>query len=66
MQDLIALEACRPDVARVVPLPLCIQQISTPLVLKAWRQALEPHPDRRFSSHILTGTAEGFRIGFDR
>ena len=65
MQDLIAFEACRPEV-KVAPLPQCLQQVSTPLIQAAWEEALASHPDQRFSSYILTGIAEGFRIGFNR
>ena len=37
--------------------------ISTPLVLDAWRVALQSHPDRGWVECLLTGMHEGFRIG---
>ena len=38
----------------------------SPLVLESWRKLLIHHPDRMYVNYILSGIAEGFRIGFDR
>ena len=40
-------------------------EVSTPLNLEAWQEALAPHPDQAFAGYITQGIAEGFRIGFD-
>ena len=37
--------------------------ILTPLVLDAWRVALQSHPDRGWVECLITGMREGFRIG---
>ena len=37
--------------------------ISTPLVLDAWRVALQSHTDMGWVECLLTGMREGFRIG---
>ena len=37
--------------------------LSTPLVLDAWRAALQSHPDRGLVECLLTGMREGFCIG---
>ena len=37
--------------------------MSSPLVLDAWRVALQSHPDREWVECLLTGKREGFRIG---
>ena len=43
-------------------------QICSPLQdnLPAWRASLAAHPDGEFSSFILQGIEQGFRIGFER
>ena len=62
-EDLVKLEACR--ASRSVELPAGATQITTPLVARAWEQALAQHPDRQFRSYILQGIQQGFHIGFD-
>ena len=42
------------------------REISTPLDWRTWSAKLSDHPDKRFSSYILSGIREGFRIGFIR
>ena len=42
------------------------QSVNSPLQLQQWMQDLHLHPDREFSSYILRGIKEGFRIGFNR
>ena len=37
--------------------------ISTPLVLDAWRVALQSYPDRGWVERLLTGMRKGFHIG---
>ena len=36
---------------------------SSPVRVEAWRSALAKHHDREFALFIVTGLAEGFRIG---
>ena len=38
---------------------------ATPLVMRAWCQALEDHPDKEFVAYILAGLCQGFHIGAD-
>ena len=40
--------------------------ITTPLIFKEWVNLLSSHPDAEFSHYVLTGLAQGFRIGFDK
>ena len=64
--DLLALErrglsTCPP------PLPAIpnFSRIVTPLVLHAWEQALEYHPDSKFRDYLTNGLCHGFRVGFN-
>ena len=60
-EDLLALDSCREyaDPSHLVVL----REISTPLDWSMWSAKLSDHPDKHFSSYILSG---GFRIGFIR
>ena len=55
-----------------IPPPPLIQQWyrpfhhTSPLILPAWQEMLQSHPDRRYVSFLLQGIAEGFRVGMDR
>lgn len=40
-------------------------KIVTPLRVYEWRANLSSHPDKEFYSYIISGIANGFRIGFD-
>ena len=46
-----------------VSLRVAAAPISTPLVLDAWRVALQSHPHRGWVEYLLTGMREGFCIG---
>ena len=56
--------------AEVVPVEkrICpeLYTYTTPLIFKEWVNLLSSHPDAEFSHYVLTGLAQGFRIGFDR
>ena len=39
---------------------------STPLRPGAWARLLDTHPDKAFSSYLVDGIKNGFRIGFNR
>ncbi len=62
-RSLQALEACRAGTS--VALPEEAIEITTPLILSAWEQALEAHPDREWVKYLLGGIAQGFHIGFN-
>jgi len=63
-EGLLALDSCREyaDPSHLV----VSREISTPLDWSRWSAKLSDHPDKRFSSFILSGIKEGFRIGFIR
>ena len=61
--DLLCLDLCR---GSGQSLPPCISQISTPLNITAWSQALRHHPDRALARYLINGLTHGFRIGFRR
>ena len=61
---LLALHSCiNPDPQSINILSL---EVYSPLNLHQWMQDLQLHPDKEFSSYILRGIREGFRIGFNR
>ena len=64
MDDLLALDACRPSPHGTLPYPLA--DFTAPLPVAAWSRYLGDHPDRKFSAYIIKGLSSGFRIGFDR
>ena len=64
IDDLLALDACRPSKLLFILDVLC--SISTPLKLAAWSLALASHPDVVFAQYIVSGIANGFCISFDR
>ena len=64
-EDLKGLETCEPpqlggnqEHIHV----LC--NVSTPLHIEAWQEALATHPDSVFQEYIMKGLRQGFRIGF--
>ena len=59
--DLLCLDLCR---GSGQSLPPCLSQISTPLNITAWFQALRHHPDRALARYLINGLTHGFRIGF--
>ena len=42
-----------------------LQKVTTTLVYERWSEQLKLHPDAEFSSYVLKGISQGFRIGFD-
>ena len=64
MEDLLALDACRPPDA-LKELPPGLREVRTPLDWREWDKALAAHPDQRFREYIVRGIREGFRVGFD-
>ena len=66
MDDLLALDACRPgDLAPSFVGP-SFGTAGPPIPVGIWWGYLAKHPDQRFAQYILQGLSEGFRIGFDR
>ena len=45
--------------------PLEARRITTPLIVTVWRQFLLGHPDQDLVYFLLTGIAQGFRIGYN-
>ena len=62
--DLLQLDSCHVTQASTVP--EAIAEIRSPLIAKAWENALQHHPDTSLKSYIVTGITNGFRIGFNR
>ena len=46
-------------------IPTQLQEVTTTLVYSQWAEQLQSHPDHNFSSYVLRGISQGFRIGFD-
>ena len=63
LEDLKKLNACVANPPSQLP-PL-LRTVCTPLILSAWCQHLRDHPDPEFIEYILSGIANGFRIGFN-
>ena len=63
MDDLRAMDTCRPLNASVVPDG--VGAVRSPLVANEWEAVLAGHPDREFAEFVVRGLREGFRIGFD-
>ncbi len=61
--DLLQLEACR--VQRLSRLSASASAIVTPLVSRAWEEALAAHLDKSYYQYITQGIWHGFHIGFD-
>lgn len=66
IDQLQALEACRPIQQIPEVLPGRGHGIVTPLRLDQWKRELADHPDASFAGYIVRGIQRGFRIGFDR
>ena len=45
-------------------IPPILTQVSSPLRIEEWASNLYQHPDKEFSSYIVKGLREGFKIGF--
>ena len=63
MDDLMQLDACRPEVSN--HLPPAMNEVVTPLSWQAWDSELAGHPDQRFREYVVNGLRYGFRVGFD-
>ena len=61
-----ALDRCRPAEGYHHPPTSNWNQIVTPLQISEWRAALNNHPDKEFTSYILSGIQKGFRLGYER
>ncbi len=59
--QLLQLDQCR----RQGQVPDELKSVESPLVVSQWSSLLKDHPDKQFAQYVLTGIAEGFRIGFD-
>ena len=40
--------------------------VFTPLKVAEWDHMLAQHPDKQYVTYLLSGTQEGFRIGYER
>ena len=63
MEDLKELEhrGISPSSQEIPPL---LAGVSSPLRTAEWASGLAPHPNKEFSSYVLKGIREGFKIGF--
>ena len=62
---LLAFDSCHP--LHTTPSSISVHhKVQTPLILERWSNELLLHPDQCFVQYILSGIANGFRIGFDR
>ena len=57
---LLALDGYRP----IGPPDHSSSEISTPLNITAWEQALADHPDKLFAQYLIQSLKNGFRVGF--
>ena len=63
MRDLQSISNCIPP--GIPQVPQLLREVRTTLVLASWQSQLSGHSDLDFVSYILSGIANGFRIGFD-
>ena len=49
----------------IPPMDWRLAEVVTPLILSAWKQKLERHPDKEYASYILRGIEQGFHIGVE-
>ena len=63
MRDLRRISSCVP--LGLPQAPQLLKEVRTPLVLACWQSQLRIHPDLEFVSYLLSGIANGFRIGFN-
>ena len=63
MEELLALARKEPLTAQSIP--SCLSTVHTPLQVEVWARLLQTNPDREFTSFLLHGLSQGFRIGFD-
>ena len=60
MDDLLQLDACRPQVPT-----RRMEEVHCPLPWREWDRHLASHPDQRFWAYVVEGLRHGFRVGFD-
>lgn len=63
MQQLKQLESYRCTPPR--GLPAHVAEITTPLRVPVWKQALHTHTDKEIAEYIVQGITNGFHIGFN-
>ena len=63
MRELRRISSCVP--LGLPQAPKLLKEVRTPLVLACWKSQLRSHPDLEFVSYLLSGIANGFRIGFN-
>lgn len=63
MRDLQCISSCVP--LGLPQVPQLLNEVRTTLVLACWQSQLSSHPDLDFVSYLLSGIANGFRIGFN-
>ena len=63
MEELLAVARKEPLTAQSIP--SCLSTVHTPLQVEVWVRLLQTNPDREFTSFLLRGLSQGFRIGFD-
>ena len=61
--QLLALEDCR--ARHGSPLPPECNNVTTPLIVSKWEEALKHYPERAFADYVIRGLSQGFRIGFN-
>ena len=64
MDQLEALDRCRPQPRDLVALPEKWSRVTTPLKSEEWERELKDLPDRRCAEFVIRGISEGFRLGF--
>ena len=62
MDDLLQKDHCRHHPP--VILPPGLSKNPSPLQWETWKELLRDHPDRQYTSYIISDFKEGFRIGY--
>ena len=63
MEDLLHLDACRPEES--TKLPLALNRVISPLQWQEWDTRLRSYPDQRLRAYIVEGIRHGFRVGYN-
>lgn len=64
MDQLEALDGCRPQPRELQLLPEQWSRVTTPLKSEEWEKELRDLPDRHCAELLIRGISEGFRLGF--
>ena len=64
MDQLEALDRCRPQPRDLLALPEKWSRVTTPLKSEEWERELKDLPDQRCAEFVIRGISEGFRLGF--